>query len=95
METPIKRVIIEEYEDRIEIDGEAWRKKALEKSLSGHLYHGSAMETSSSCGNCDGANCDTCAPVWTVFRVRVPDRPFTSWTRFDDKAEAEAYYNSI
>jgi len=95
METPIRRVVIEEYEDRIEVDGEAWSKKSLEMSYSGHLNRGSAAETSSSCGNCDGARCDDCVPEWTVFRASVPDRPFTSWTRFDDEEKAREYYNSI
>ena len=38
----------------------------LNKHYNGHMYRGSATETDSDCGNCDGARCDTCKEYWTV-----------------------------
>lgn len=37
------------------------------KELSGHMYRGSSYETSNSCGNCDGARCDDCEPMYTIY----------------------------
>ena len=31
----------------------------------GHLYRGASYETDDSCGNCDGARCDSCKKVTT------------------------------
>jgi hypothetical protein len=36
----------------------------ITKTLSGHMYVGSAIESSSDCGNCDGARCDHCHARW-------------------------------
>lgn len=36
----------------------------ITKILTGHMYVGSALETSSDCGNCDGARCDYCRTRW-------------------------------
>lgn len=38
----------------------------MKHSLTGHMYRGSAIETDSSCGNCDGGKCESCVVVWTV-----------------------------
>ena len=35
--------------------------------LSGHMYRNSPNESSDSCGNCDGANCDTCRRYYKVY----------------------------
>ena len=40
-----------------------WRKEGESFYYSGHCHRGSAIETDDSCGNCDGANCDTCRKV--------------------------------
>ena len=37
-------------------------------SLSGHIYRDSVYETSDSCGNCDGGNCDCCTPRWLLYK---------------------------
>lgn len=36
-----------------------------ERSYTGHMYRNSPYETSSSCGNCDGARCDNCSLIFT------------------------------
>ena len=46
--------------------------KTIELELSGHLYRGSAFETSDNCGNCDGANCHRCCNIWTVIKYSDP-----------------------
>lgn len=38
----------------------------MNKQLTGHLYLGSSYETCNSCGNCNGANCDSCETEWIV-----------------------------
>lgn len=38
----------------------------ISKEYSGHMYAGSPYETADSCGNCDGAKCETCKPRWIV-----------------------------
>ena len=40
-------------------------------SLSGHLYRGAPHETDNSCGNCDGARCETCVEIHEVELVRI------------------------
>jgi hypothetical protein len=56
----------------------------VQKHLSGHMYAGSAAETDSDCGNCDGANCcddeDICNVYFTVDG---------SHERFDTSEEAQ------
>lgn len=37
----------------------------------GHMYNNSEIETSSSCANCDGANCETCQQVHVVSNLDV------------------------
>lgn len=74
----------------------------MESYLSGHLYAHSSMETSDSCGNCDGGRCDSCEKTFTVtVSILLPAKltgnlydefkPI-SWTRFYDQDEAKAYY---
>ena len=44
-------------------DKSNWRYKDASYYMSGHMYRGTSMEafeTIDSCGNCDGARCDTC-----------------------------------
>ena len=44
-------------------DKSNWRYKDASYYMSGHMYRGTSMEafeTIDSCGNCDGASCDTC-----------------------------------
>lgn len=38
----------------------------IEFALSEHIYLNSIHETYNSCGNCDGANCDSCKNKWSV-----------------------------
>lgn len=33
---------------------------------SGHMHSGSPYETDDSCGNCDGARCETCRKVYQI-----------------------------
>lgn len=37
------------------------------KVLTGHMHYGSPYETSSDCGNCDGARCDRCREAYDVY----------------------------
>ena len=85
---------------------ERYEYKTLEQSLSGHLYRGSAIETDTSCGNCDGARCDYCKVVTKVTMYSEPEEEdqgwgfHTSckpikWRIFDDVDEAIDYYNSL
>ena len=39
--------------------GEMWHYVS-ETYYTGHMYRNSPYETDDSCGNCDGARCDTC-----------------------------------
>lgn len=63
-----------------------------DKYYSRHLYRGSAFETSDSCGNCDGANCDDCVLLYRVELVAElePDE-YTSidWRTTKDFNEIE------
>ena len=86
---------------------EGYTSKYLRSYLSGHLYRGSAMETDSSCGNCDGGNCDSCREMFEVFECGEPIFKETEygWKEqyenvlehriFSDKQEALEYYESI
>lgn len=38
----------------------------MKKLMTGHMHRGSAYESDDSCGNCDGANCDSCKVVFVV-----------------------------
>ena len=40
-----------------------WRMYPQSFYYSGHCHRGSAIETDDSCGNCDGARCDTCRKI--------------------------------
>lgn len=87
--------------------GYTWKKMTMR--LSGHLWSGSAMETDDSCGNCDGARCDSCRKVWDVHKWGKPKPyidPETGWhlwnyqdklehRSFFNREEAEAYYDSL
>jgi hypothetical protein len=55
--------------------------------LSGHMYRGSAIETDSSCGNCDGGKCEGCVPVWEVAD--------TSYYTIEEAQVAEASLSNI
>ena len=85
-------------DETIEWKGELWTRKYIEHTFSHHLYRGSAMETSSDCGNCDGANCDICREIWTVCVASAPSdptrkRPNFDYRVFSDKESAEEYFN--
>jgi len=54
------------------------------KVLTGHIYNGSAFETSDSCGNCSGAACDGCDEFYKVNGVT-----------FADNAKAQEYNEEI
>lgn len=86
---------------------EGYTYKGISSYLSGHLWRGSAMETDNSCGNCDGANCDSCRRMYVVTTYGEPRDVMTEWgwteradstldrKVFTDREEAEAYYESI
>ena len=57
--------------------------------LTGHMYKLSPYETSSSCGNCDGANCDHCKKVYMVYDY-VTDN---TYYRGYDHEEAERVFH--
>lgn len=40
-----------------------WQKISRSKHLSGHCHRNSPFETDDSCGNCDGARCETCSTI--------------------------------
>ena len=50
--------------------------------LTGHMYVGSAIETSSDCGNCNGARCESCRKNWE-FNGRT-------YTSFEAAVDAQA-----
>jgi hypothetical protein len=56
-----------------------WRKQ-----LSGHMYLGAAHETDNSCGNCDGARCDTCVDLYSVVLERQYPVPCGKWHDGED-----------
>lgn len=87
---------------------EGYIYRSIQKSMTGHLWRGSAMETDSSCGNCDGARCDHCKPKWTVTFYAPPHLEIDPvWgdtiecvtvveeQYFDDEAKAQEYYDSL
>jgi hypothetical protein len=51
--------------------------------MSGHMYRGSAHETDSDCGNCDGARCEICVTTWAVYGYEQK--------QWDTKEQALAY----
>lgn len=94
-DNPIRQIVMTEYEDRIEIGDEVWDKKWVDKSYTGHIYHMSTIETSSDCGNCDGAQCDSCELAYTVWIASIPNRPFFSTRRFGSAYAAEEYLKNL
>lgn len=77
----------------------------IETYFSGHLYAHSAMETSDSCGNCDGSRCDTCKKMFSVTAsILVPAektgnyhdefRPI-AWGRFYNQADAKDHFDKM
>lgn len=87
---------------------EGYIYRSIDKSLTGHLWRGSAMETDSSCGNCDGANCDGCRELWTVTHYGPPHKevhPISGYEMWADtplekryfysEEEAQAFYDSL
>ena len=59
---------------KVRIDGkdEEYMKRTLERSLSGHMYRYSPFETDDSCGNCDGARCDSCREIYVLTEYGEP-----------------------
>lgn len=55
------------------------------KHMSGHMYRGSAHETDSDCGNCDGGRCEGCEPIWEAC-----GRGFLSYEEAQEVLDAEA-----
>ena len=51
---------------------EVYDELVLESYMSGHLYRGSLFETDDSCGNCDGARCDSCKEVYVLTEYNKP-----------------------
>lgn len=110
--------LMQEYEERKKSYTKSWINeygydegytyRSIDKCLTGHLWRGSAMETDSSCGNCDGANCDHCEPMWTVAHYGPPHKETHPvwgddlWTDtvlekryFYDEEAARSYYDSL
>ncbi len=76
--------------------------KELEQYLSGHLYRRSEYESDNSCGNCDGARCDSCELITVVTLYSEPQESVQGkicklkiWKRFTNEKEALEYYNSL
>lgn len=76
--------------------------------LTGHLHAGSAMETDSDCGNCDGGRCDTCRSCWTVTEYAEPvphidpdwgydydECKVLGYRNFDSEDEAVRYFEKL
>lgn len=88
-------------------EGYTWKTITMRKS--GHLWRGSAMETDDSCGNCDGARCDSCRDVFEVFKFSEPKphiHPIYGWhdynyqvnlehRQFFREEEARAFYDTL
>lgn len=78
---------------------------SLEMQMSGHLCRNSAMETSDTCGNCNGGNCDTCEEIYTVkvekmVLAKVSGNDYDElkcigWRNFEDKESAIEHYNFL
>lgn len=45
------------------LDPEFWTMMMERKSYSAHMYRNSPYESDDSCGNCDGARCDSCKEI--------------------------------
>lgn len=60
---------------------------SLETELTGHMYRGSAHETCDSCGNCDGARCDTCTKRYIVYNWATSEKEFAT----SEKEAAKQY----
>lgn len=84
---------------------EGYFRVELSTHMSGHLYRGSAMETDSDCGNCDGGRCDSCKRYWQVSTFEPPKEsdpdefgytyqycPLVEKRLFDDEEKARAYF---
>ena len=86
---------------------ETYTTATLESYLSGHLYHGSAFETDSDCGNCDGARCSSCKEIFMVTSYGIPidvvnkygwterHEHLLAWRRFTNFDDALAYFNTL
>lgn len=55
-------VIIIDILDKV-LEPEFWTMMMERKRYTGHLYRNSPYESDDSCGNCDGARCDTCKEI--------------------------------
>lgn len=76
-------------------EGYVWKNITMRKS--GHLWSGSAMETDDSCGNCDGANCDSCQDVYEVFKWSEPKPhidPTFGWHDYNYQEKLDHYYTT-
>lgn len=60
---------------------------SLQTELTGHMYYGSPYETYDSCGNCDGARCETCNKRYIVYNWATLEEEFITY----DKEAAHQY----
>lgn len=74
-----------------------------ETYLTGHMYRGSAYESDSGCGNCNGANCDYCRRITSYdILISIPSDyngeviiENVKLYNADNKEEAEYIQNNI
>ena len=78
--------------------------KELERTMSHHLNRGSATYTDYDCGNCDGALCHKCRPIFTVTAYTKPtfneefgciETKIAKFSRFKNADEALAFYQNM
>lgn len=76
----MKKVYLKDY---VNVDTEVqWYRTMQDKHMSGHLYRNSPFETDNSCGNCNGARCETC--------IAIPDPP-----HWEASLYSNIYYNAL
>ena len=51
----------------------------IRTEFTGHMYRNSPYETSDSCGNCDGARCDTCSKRYIVVNTNTDELLYSGY----------------
>lgn len=102
---PKKEVEMSIIDAQFDKDGSVVKDLTMFKS--GHVYRGSAMETADNCGNCDGAACHMCRPIYevavyappvatpTIFGWDEIEQKRISYKRYHSLENAKKYYESL
>lgn len=75
----------------------------VENFLSEHLYRCSPYESADTCGNCNGAKCDTCHTYYKVTEYSEPvttdegywKQSINKWRIFKNEKDATEYFMEI